>query len=82
MPAINEDEPSVEELEALRGVLARDPALRAELELILPALDPVARRAFRRALARAGADRRPAAAVREALAAVAVGAGRHRRGRD
>lgn len=80
MPAINEDEPSPEELEALHGALARDPALRAELELILPALDPAARRALRQAIA--GAGRRPAAAVLEALVAAAVGAGRRHRGRD
>lgn len=73
MPAINEDEPSREELEALNGALARDPALRAELDLILPVLDPASRRAFRQAIA--GAGRRPAAAVLEALVAAAAGAG-------
>jgi len=77
MPAINEDEPSREELEALNGALARDPALRAELDLILPVLDPASRRAFRQAIA--GADR-PAAAVLEAL--VAAAAGRRLRRRD
>ncbi|KAA0268604.1 MAG: hypothetical protein EDQ89_11140, partial [Acidobacteria bacterium] len=73
MPAIDEDEPSPEELVALGGALARDPALRAELELILPALDPGAREALRQAIARAaaGGRLRPAAAVLEALVAVA-----------
>jgi hypothetical protein len=82
MPTIDEDEPSPEELEALRGALALDPALHAELELILPALDPAARLTLRRAIARGG--RRPAAAVLEALvaAAAASGSGRHPRGRD
>jgi hypothetical protein len=82
MPAIDEDEPSPEVLEALRGALARDPALRAELELILPALDRAARLVLRRAIA--GAGRRPAAVVLEALVAAAAVSrpGRHPWGRD
>jgi hypothetical protein len=83
MPVTDEDEPSPGELEALLGGFADDPALRAELELILPALDPAARRAFGRAIARADAGPRPAAAVLAALVAAAgAGSGRHRRGRD
>jgi hypothetical protein len=71
MPVIDEDGLSPEELDALRGVLARDPALAAELELILPALGEGARRAFWRRLATAGPAGRPAAAVLAALVVAA-----------
>jgi hypothetical protein len=79
MPANDEDGPIPDDLETLLG---RDPALAAELELILPALDPATRRDFRSALATAGRGTRPAAAVLEALVAAArsrPGQGRDRR---
>jgi hypothetical protein len=72
MPVIDEDGASPEELALLGDVLARDPALRAELELILPALDPAARRALRHAIVRAAPSRRPAAVLLEALVAAAA----------
>lgn len=70
MPSIDQDGLAPAESRALSSALAQDPALARELELILPALDPAARRAFKRELARrcGGADR-PAAAVLEALVA-------------
>jgi hypothetical protein len=71
MPANDEDESPPEGLDALSDALARDPSLLAELELILPALDPAARRAFGQALVAAGLDQRPAALVLEALVAAA-----------
>lgn len=71
MPAIDEDGLSPGELRALRDVLARDPALADELDLILPALSPDARAVFRRELADASGRSRPAAAVLAALVAVA-----------
>ncbi|HET6830922.1 MAG TPA: hypothetical protein VFH44_06170 [Solirubrobacterales bacterium] len=73
---IDEDGLSPGELDALRGVLARDPALAAELELILPALDGAARRGFWRELAAEIELRsvdRPAAAVLAALVIAARG---------
>ena len=63
MPANDQDGLSREELDAVRAALARDPALGAELDLILPALAPAARAAFWRAFAGACGSRRPAAAV-------------------
>ncbi|MEZ5074424.1 MAG: hypothetical protein R2691_06260 [Solirubrobacterales bacterium] len=72
MPSIDHDGLTPAETRALRSALARDPALAGELELILPALAPAARRELVRELARrcAGAER-PAAAVLEALVAAA-----------
>ena len=68
MPAIEEDGPTPDELRALGDVLARDPALAGELELILPALGRDARAAFCRELTNVAGER-PAAAVLEALVA-------------
>jgi hypothetical protein len=70
MPAIEDDGPTPGELNALDGVLARDPDLTAELDLILPALGPETRAAFCRELAAAPGER-PAAAVLAALVAAA-----------
>jgi hypothetical protein len=70
MPAIEEDGPTPGELRALGDVLARDPTLADELEVILPALDPGARNVFFRELV-AVAGERPAAAVLTALVAAA-----------
>ncbi len=70
MPAIEDDGPTPGELSALDDVLARDPDLAGELELILPALGPEARAAFCRGLAAARCER-PAAAVLAALVAAA-----------
>ncbi len=68
MPAIEEDGPTPDELRVLDDVLARDPALDGELELILPALDRDARAVFCRELAAAHGER-PVAAVLTALVA-------------
>jgi len=68
MPAIEYDGLAPAEVRALRSALARDRALAAELELIVPALDRAARLPFMRALARGcSAGARPAAAVLAAL---------------
>ncbi len=71
MPAIDEDGLSPGELRALRDVLARDPALADELDLILPALSPEARAVFGRELAAAALSSRPAMAVLAAFVATA-----------
>ena len=70
MPAIEDDGPTPGELSALDHVLARDPGLQLELELILPALGPEARAVFCRELAAATGER-PAAAVLAALVTAA-----------
>lgn len=70
MSAFEDDGLSPGELSALGAVLARDPELTAEHELILPALGPEARAVFCRELAAATGER-PAAAVLGALVAAA-----------
>lgn len=72
MPSVDHDGLTPAETRALRSALARDPALAAELELILPALDPAARPVLLGELARrcAGVER-PAAAVLGALVVAA-----------
>lgn len=71
MPVIDQGGLSSDELGAVSAALARDPGLRGELELILPALDRGTRRAFWRAFASGCDVERPAAAVLEALVAAA-----------
>ncbi|MCB0875057.1 MAG: hypothetical protein R2718_02140 [Solirubrobacterales bacterium] len=72
MPAYDEHGLTPGERSAIGAALGRDPALGAELELILPVLDAAAGTTFLRELAAAspGAER-PAAAVLEALVAAA-----------
>ncbi len=73
MPPIDQDGLSRDELAAVRAALARDPALAAELRLILPALDPPTRRAFWAEFAATCGGPRPAAAVLAALTRTAQG---------
>jgi hypothetical protein len=75
MPSIDHDGLAPAEVRALQSILARDPALARELEMILPALAPAARRAFGRELGRCGDAERPAAAVLEALVVASRAAG-------
>lgn len=67
MPPIDQDGLSRDELAAVRVALGRDPALAAELNLILPALDRRVRRAFWAEFAATCGGPRPAAAVLAAL---------------
>ena len=63
-----------EELDAVASALAREPALRDELEMILGAVDKGVRIAFGRAfIDNGGTGDRPAAAVLPALVLAAAG---------